>query len=175
MSMVRENDFEKNLHNFYAEKRFHPIEKRQDCPTQLELMDYLEKRLSLSKREQIIDHISGCQGCLSMVELAQRAENEPPVFSASPARMVTRAKKLALPVSCRRGSQYKWLILAVVPFALSFIFPRYFLQFLIAAVILGLKWVFDTAASRTLIMVYDAWRSKDKDSLPKEREIFHHS
>lgn len=61
----------------------------------------------------------------------------------------------------------KWLIGALVSFILSFLLPRFFLQFLALAVILGGKWIFDTQSTRTLIMIYDAWRKRGREG-PEE-------
>ena len=61
-------------------------------------------------------------------------------------------------------SKYKWQVFASISFILSFIFTRYFLQFLILAVIFSIKWIFDTGSTRTLIMIYEAWRKKDRGS-----------
>jgi hypothetical protein len=52
----------------------------------------------------------------------------------------------------------KWLIASITAFALSFAFPPVFLQFLLAAGILGGKWIFDSENARTLIMIYNAWK-----------------
>jgi len=52
----------------------------------------------------------------------------------------------------------RWLIASITAFALSFAFPPVFLQFLLAAGILGGKWIFDSENARTLIMIYNAWK-----------------
>lgn len=165
--MITDNQLEKSLKDFYAARP--PVHiGQQDCPSQLELNDYLEQRLSLPLQEGVMEHISACPHCFSLIELARKAEKERLVFPAPSSSMLSRAKKVASAASLKKGAQYKWLIFTAVPFALSFVFPRYFWQFLIATVILGLKWVFDTATSRTLIMVYEAWRGKDRDSFHKD-------
>jgi hypothetical protein len=46
----------------------------------------------------------------------------------------------------------------VASFALSFVFPRYFLQFLVATILLGAKWIIDAKNTRMLVMIYEAWR-----------------
>ncbi|MDD5449450.1 MAG: hypothetical protein PHO42_02505 [Candidatus Omnitrophica bacterium] len=72
----------------------------------------------------------------------------------------------------------KWLIASITSFVLSFAFPPVFLQFLLAAGILGGKWIFDSENTRTLIMIYNAWKKGGekeagemlrslKDRLPK--------
>lgn len=52
----------------------------------------------------------------------------------------------------------RWLIASITAFALSFAFPPVFLQFLLAAGILGGKWIFDSENARTLVMIYNAWK-----------------
>jgi len=52
----------------------------------------------------------------------------------------------------------RWLIASITAFVLSFAFPLVFLQFLLAAGILGGKWIFDSENTKTLIMIYNAWK-----------------
>ena len=66
----------------------------------------------------------------------------------------------------------KWLLASITAFVMSFIVKRYFLQFLALAVVLGIKWALDPMRAKTLIMVYDAWKSKrehKKDSADNSR------
>lgn len=134
----------------------------KDCPTEFELSDYLEKQLSQEKENLLLEHIANCPHCLSLLELGQRAKEKTEV-GISP-EMITRAEKLAQRSHPARMANFKWPTLALISFILSFVFAKYFMQFLILAVIFSLKWVFDTASTRTLIMVYQAWRRKDKDT-----------
>lgn len=60
-----------------------------------------------------------------------------------------------LPESLKKN---KWLITSITAFALSFTFPPVFFQFLLAAGILGGKWIFDSHNARMLIMIYNAWK-----------------
>lgn len=132
----------------------------QGCPTELELSDFLEKRLSREKENFLLEHIANCSHCLSLLELGQRAKEKAEI-GISP-EMIVRAKNLAKRGHTKKISNFKWPTLALISFILSFVFAKYFMQFLILAVIFSLKWVFDTASTRTLIMVYQAWRRKDK-------------
>lgn len=66
-----------------------------------------------------------------------------------------------------------FLIMAVGFFILSFIFSRYFLQFLAAAIILSLKWIVDSKNSKILITIYEAWKrggERETGRLLKEME-----
>ena len=131
----------------------------QNCPSEVELSDYLENRLAQEKENSLLKHIADCPHCLSLLDLAKRAKErieEKPSFE-----MLRRAKSIAGKNNKKVILNYRWLIFTLSSFILSFIFPRYFLQFLILAVIFGLKWIFDTGSTRTLIMIYESWRKKD--------------
>ncbi|MFA5255328.1 MAG: hypothetical protein WC419_01350, partial [Candidatus Omnitrophota bacterium] len=41
---------------------------------------------------------------------------------------------------------------------LSFVFQRFFLQFLTATLLLGVKWITDAKSTKMLIMIYEAWK-----------------
>ena len=49
-----------------------------------------------------------------------------------------------------------WLGTAVLAFALSFVFPLYFMQFLAAALFCGFKWAIERRALKTQILIYKA-------------------
>lgn len=153
------------LINKYLRNKTSPLEKLslQDCPTELELNDYLEGRLSQKRQEALLQHIADCAHCISLLELAQRIKQKPQE-DLSP-DMLSRAKSLMQQQSQKRALDYKWQILATASFALSFILTQYFLQFLILAVIFSLKWIFDTATMRTLIMIYESWHKKDRGTV----------
>jgi len=52
-----------------------------------------------------------------------------------------------------------WLIGSIMTFALSFFVPRYFVQLLVATILMAVKWIFDSVNARILIMIYDAWKN----------------
>lgn len=148
----------------------------QNCPSELELSDYLENRLNQEKESLLLEHTADCPHCLSLLEIAQQAKGKGE--DTPRPEMIIRAKNIVQkrsnpPATDKEGRTgktifyYKWQIFAFVSFILSFILTRYFLQFLILAVIFSLKWVFDTGSTRTLIMIYEAWRKKDKGTAQK--------
>jgi hypothetical protein len=63
-----------------------------------------------------------------------------------------------------------WLIGAAIAFALSFVFSRYFLQFLILTLLLGIKWIASSGGSKNVIMIYEALRHREKESDGNQRE-----
>jgi hypothetical protein len=51
-----------------------------------------------------------------------------------------------------------YLALAIISFILSFAVPRYFVQLLVATLLLGVKWVADSKSAKMLVMIYEAWK-----------------
>lgn len=73
-----------------------------------------------------------------------------------------------------------YLVLACAAFLLSFITPRYFIQSLVATLILGIKWVVDSKTTRMLIMIQEAWKkggerdvSRIMHTLDTDRSNYH--
>ncbi len=133
------------------------------CPSELELCDYLQNRLTQEKKHLLSEHIANCPRCLSLLKLAQESR-EGKIEDRPTPEMIIRAQNIVRRRPQRTIFNYKWQICAGLSFTLSFVFTRYFLQFLILAVIFSLKWIFDTGSTRTLVMIYEAWRRKDKGS-----------
>jgi len=61
----------------------------------------------------------------------------------------------------------RWLVGAVILFALSFIVRKYFWQLTVAAGIAGVKWALDSSYARTLIMIYNSWRKGEEEEFEK--------
>ena len=48
-------------------------------------------------------------------------------------------------------------------FGFSFIFPRYFIQFLVGALLLGVKWIVDQKAMKTQVLIYKALQEEESE------------
>lgn len=120
-------------------------------PEDTVLADYLAKKLKRTLRNEIASHLASCPECLEKAVRAYETVKE--------AGNSNTPKK-------RKGSFMRniniYLLLALAAFLLSFIIPRYFLQFLTATMLLGAKWVVDSKATRTLIMVREALKKGDE-------------
>ncbi len=110
-------------------------------PTEVELSDFLNHSISGKEKEVVEAHIANCPDCLAKVVSAYES--------------VELNKK-------RKGKIMKkmnfYLALAILSFLLSFTMPRYFIQFLVATLILGIKWIVDSKSTKMLIMIYEAWK-----------------
>jgi len=146
------------------------------CYNEQILIDYIGEELGRETFEAVDDHIARCSFCLSQLELAYQAHilHKGNKFKPAPRRLVKKAQSL---IKSDKASNAKkamenkvikknlYLALTAIFFLLSFLIPRYFMQFLFAALILGIRWAFESESGRTLIMIFDAWRrhSNDKD------------
>lgn len=129
--------------------------KTQDCPSELELSDYLEGRLSKEEKSSIESHLSDCPYCLDLLVVAKDV-------AARTNKSYIKAIKIL---------KHKWLIAATISFILSFFFPRYFLQFLIATLILGGKWVFEGQNIKSLVMIFKSLREREKETITSRKNF----
>lgn len=131
------------------------------CPDDAALEDYVSGGLSADETPGIERHISTCKTCLDKLSLAFTADRlykEGRLPPASPTS-VERAKRIAATKKRRAGLKRNvWFAAAAAAFLCSFLFPRYFLQCLTAAILLGIKWIAESENARTLILVLDSWR-----------------
>ena len=137
-------------------------EKTPSCPSARELWDYLNGLQKLAE-EKIARHLVGCRYCLESLLLAQEVRPGIGFDPSSGPREATVAKAVQLGQGKPAISKTKkngWLILSLLSIGLSFFIPRYFVQWLILGTLFGLKWIFDTMTTRTLIVMYDALKKK---------------
>ena len=115
-------------------------------PAETELAELLSGTLTPEKKKNIEEHVAACDECLATIVSAHESVEE---FNAK------RNK--------REGSPMKkfniYLVLAIISFSLSFIMPRHFVQFLVATLLFGIKWIVDAKSTKMLIMIYEAWKT----------------
>ena len=120
------------------------------CPSEETLSEYLYGALDGDRRDEIEEHLASCAGCRRLVAEAHDVVRTPAAVKA--------ARKA---LSFVRGKA--WLALSAAAFILSFIYPRHFLQFLTACLLMGAKWIMDSRTARILVMIQEAWKSGDKE------------
>lgn len=113
--------------------------KPETCahPSEEALADYLSGMLPVGKRKHVEEHLAVCHECLATVVSAHESVR----------RKEMKMKKINT-----------YLVLAILSFTLSFIIPRFFLQLLVATLLLGIKWVADSKSTKMLIMIHEAWK-----------------
>ena len=164
----------------YFSRQKHLPKKGAACPPAETLARYASGTLEPNKLYAVSNHIKGCNFCNELIEgaLLHSAYKKHIKLDNVPDRVKNKAKSLnpGYRTKERKIMNYFkrniWLILSLTSLAASFFIARYFQQFLILAVIFGLKWVFNRESTRALIMVYNAWKRHDKDSDKDLEEIF---
>ena len=116
-------------------------------PTEIELAGFLDRSLPEIERREVEAHISSCDDCLKRIVSAHESVA---VFNEN--RKPKKGKKKSM------NKISLCLVLAIITFSLSFITPRYFIQLLVATLILGIKWIADAKSTRMLVMIYEAWK-----------------
>jgi hypothetical protein len=139
-----------------------------DCPADEDLAGYISGEISSDKREQISAHMGLCQRCLDIVAtslkvLSEQGAEDVPKDAIK--RVLSISKKYPGKNTGRVNvfKKNKYLLMAGVFFMLSLFLKKYFMQCLLAAGILGVKWIMDTGSTKALIMIYDSWKTR-KDS-----------
>ncbi|MCX5678350.1 MAG: zf-HC2 domain-containing protein [Candidatus Omnitrophica bacterium] len=116
-------------------------------PAEYVLADFLAGGLSKDKREQLEKHLSSCDQCLNIIVAAHEA-----VTAFDKKRPFKKLREITM----KKINIY--LLLAIISFSFSFITPRFFIQLLVATLLLGMKWVADSKSTRMLVMIYEAWK-----------------
>ncbi|MFH1858170.1 MAG: hypothetical protein ABH845_04635 [Candidatus Omnitrophota bacterium] len=141
------------------------------CPSGEALWQYLCGALEGEEEKSIASHLFSCWVCLGALLLAQEARRglrfDP--LHIPPAGWCAKAASLAAGKRTRAaGKKYLWLFLSLLCIGLSFFSPNYFMQCLILGILFGFKWVFDTAASRSLIIMYESLKGRGTgEEMPK--------
>ena len=117
------------------------------CLRDIEINDYLIGSLSEEKKSEIERHLKDCGDCLEKLAFAYKTVEE---FGGKKYKGEKSMKSM--------WKKNIWLFGAILIFALSFLAPRYFIQLLVATILMGTKWIFDSVNARILIMIYDAWK-----------------
>ena len=91
----------------------------QSCPSELELCDYLQNRISQEKENLLLDHIANCAHCLSLLEAAQAGKEK--IADRPSPEMIMRAKNIAQEKYKKIILKQKWQIFAFISFVLSFV------------------------------------------------------
>ena len=148
--MVKVQGRKENMTDTKLHSKIHPVDT--------ELANYLDGLLQPERRHEIEEHMASCDECLARIVAAHES-----VVSFNKETKIMKG----------RGNFMKkinlYLILAIVSFTLSFTMPRFFLQLLVATLLLGTKWIVDSKTTRMLVTIYDAWKTSEKEKAQASR------
>lgn len=143
---------------------------------------YCQDRLEGEALERMRGYLVANRWAQDMVLEMKRAMEEEILENEIPAGLAKKAKGLmkgsaqtALcphcgkaitpfkrPIARQKWINLFWLLMMAGSFALSFVFPRYFMQFLAVTVLAGVQWAVEMRASKTQIMIYRALSDGEK-------------
>ncbi|MCQ9207997.1 MAG: hypothetical protein NG712_01265 [Omnitrophica bacterium] len=166
----------------YLGQNLPKTEKTAHCLDEQALVDYFQHKLGQEDCQNIESHLAACGFCLSQLNLIFEAPDVHKQGKSAevPEEFIQKAKALLKNDKSIGGSKMNrkrrikknlFLLGAIVFFVISFLIPKYFFQFLVATLILGIRWAFESEGGRTLIMVLDSWRRHSHD---QDDEISHH-
>lgn len=174
----------KNKLNPIIREAFHRFEKEPKkrtgrCPADEELADHVTSVIAGQPAEGgLLKHITECDRCFARTAsavFALTALDKNIDYQGHPGALLKTKSLPKIYPKAKSGyiKRNRYLFISAAFFILSFLSRAYFLQFLVAASIFGLKWVMDTGGSRALIMIYDAWQNKknrESDRFLKDRD-----
>lgn len=142
-------------------------EVKTGCPDEATLAAYLDGSMTEWEKERLEEHAAECRLCLENIRTGHLGGKlyEEKALGEPKRELKDKAKGIAkMDSGKRRVQSYLWLTATVAAFLLSFIVPKYFAQFLVAALIFGLKWVSESENVRMFIVAMDARRrSREKE------------
>ncbi len=153
------------------------------CPADSILADYISDVIpTKSEKEIIASHVAKCDKCFEKVASCVSALTiSDKAGQADTGKRLLR-RVLSMPKKYPRMrfkggyiKRNKYFLVAGLFFLLSFIFKPFFLQFLVAALLFGVKWVMDTGSTKALIMIYETWKhSKAAESDTDNKDRINH-
>ncbi|MFH1394721.1 MAG: zf-HC2 domain-containing protein [Candidatus Omnitrophota bacterium] len=122
--------------------------KNRICPTENLLSEYISGVLPFKTALLIERHLASCAKCRLLIsETHSVAKQSDPL----------KALSLLRACICRNFC----LIGAVFSLGASFIFHKYFMQFLIVTLLLGTKWITASKAVQTFITIYKTQKNEN--------------
>ena len=173
------NDKIERLIKNYLEKQPRPAGQRQlpHYPEPLELYRYLTDELQGGELEKMLNFLRNNEEGQVLVRSAREImekesgwekESVPPDWIKVAKKMGAKSQNTVCPhcgkpftpfkkpLASQKWMNLAWLVLAAASFALSFVFRRYFMQFLVASTLAGIKAIVELRATKTHILIYKA-------------------
>lgn len=159
-----------------------PTEGKPTHPGVNELAAYLAGTLSRDEKDAIDEHLALCDTCLATLCAAHEAviacgggkghkekrgrpgDGRSAIHSSGEEHDARRRPEggpgtgPAFDAWKRISPGGPYPLLAAGAFAASFLVPRYFIQLLVATLILGIKWIVDAKTTKMLVMIHEAWK-----------------
>ncbi|MFH1846973.1 MAG: zf-HC2 domain-containing protein [Candidatus Omnitrophota bacterium] len=124
------------------------------CPSEIRLSQYLSNMLDLRDTDQVEKHLVHCSSCRKLLAETSYITHSFDLREKAGVFLRITIKKI-------------WVFICLLAFICSFLFPRYFIQTLTICLLSGFKSITDAHTTKTLVLVYEAWRSGNKKTMDK--------
>ncbi|MBN1871768.1 MAG: hypothetical protein JW800_04255 [Candidatus Omnitrophica bacterium] len=176
---MKNDGFDEVIASYYSTNKDLP-EKGKDCPSIDNLVRYASGEADSNLLYETGLHVKQCKHCSELIEgaLLYSAYGDRINMEKIPSSVKNKAKALNPKFKQEEKNimhiikRNLWFMLFAISVSASFVVGRYFLQFLVLALVFGLKWTFDKESVRTLIMIYNAWKRHDRTGEKKIEDIF---
>lgn len=185
-------DLDSVLKDFLARRRNPPGGTRLEAeyPTSQDFHRFIMNEMNEAEEKKMLNHLKEYPEDQALVTQARQLIDQMAEADSQtvPSKTIRRAKALfgkenrvQCPHCGKSITPFKqpprlqlfwgalWLGLGLASFSLSFVFPGYFFQFLVAALLFGIKWIVDQKARKTQVLIYRALR---EDGGEGHKEIY---
>ncbi len=133
---------------------FKSQEPQTSCPSADELFFFVRGSMAADRRDTVREHMAGCVWCSE--KIARLAEGDAAAGSEPvPDALSRRTRRLwhSHPLQKIWRSPMLWMTLFIVSLGISFGLPRYYKQFLVIALVAGIRWAMNERLARHHITV----------------------
>lgn len=129
---------------------FRSERSERPCPAAEDLWAFVEGGIASEARDGIREHLISCAWCSEKV--ARMADPAAPVSEPVPAGLDRKTRQLWTrnPVAVLWRSQVLWMLLFIGSLGTSFATPRYYKQFLVLALVSGIRWALSERARHSI-------------------------
>lgn len=140
------------------------------CPAADELWSFGRGEMTADRRDAMRDHLTACVWCSEKIARTAELDKTAPFAEPAPADLDRKARRrLGSGYSFKTiwQSQFLWMTLFLASLLISFGTPRYYKQFLVIALVSGIRWALSERARHTLMITkLDSPASHDRSNLP---------
>ena len=139
------------------------------CPAADELWSLHQGDLTAERRDTLREHLIACVWCGE--KAARFADTETAATETVPTDLNQRTRRLwtANPIQKIWRSPFLWMTLFLGSLAVSFTTPRYYKQFLVIALVSGIRWAINERTRHSITITQLNASSKDRLLSPHSR------
>ncbi len=152
----------------------------KECLTDMEFMNLEDMRPNSAERQDALKHLQICELCRQKLADINSSPDVDEMNIEVPANVVRHTNRI-IHVLCMTKqfkiwlrSTHLWLGIFCLFIIASFVFPKYFLQCLLVALITGGKWLIESRTSKNNLTIISKYSSADDSSEKSRVDVKNH-